>query len=66
VSPEAAIVELRRVAGSQLDATVVEAFEEMIETGRIAFRHADEADFERELAFDRRVADYARPRAAAA
>jgi putative nucleotidyltransferase with HDIG domain len=66
VSLEAAIVELRRVAGSQLDPTVVEAFVEMIETGRVAFRHADEADFERELAFERRVADYARPRAAAA
>ena len=66
VSSEAAIVELRRVAGTQLDAKVVEAFVEMIEAGRVAFRHADEADFERELAFDRRVADYARPRAAAA
>ena len=66
VSTEAAIVELRRVAGSQLDSKVVEAFVEIIEAGRVAFRHADEADFERELAFDRRVADYARPRAAAA
>jgi putative nucleotidyltransferase with HDIG domain len=66
VSSEAAIVELRRVAGSQLDPKVVEAFVEMIEAGRVAFRHADEADFERELAFERRVADYARPRAAAA
>ena len=66
VSSEAAIVELRRVAGSQLDPTVVEAFVEMVEAGRVAFRHADEADFERELAFERRVADYARPRAAAA
>jgi putative nucleotidyltransferase with HDIG domain len=66
VSSEAAIVELRRVAGSQLDAKVVEAFVAMIEAGRVAFRHADEADFERELAFERRVADYARPRAAAA
>jgi putative nucleotidyltransferase with HDIG domain len=65
VSSEAAIVELRRVAGSQLDASVVEAFVEMIETGRVAFRHTDEADFERELAFERRVADYARPRIAA-
>ena len=45
---------------------VVEAFVEMIEAGRVAFRHADEADFERELAFERRVADYARPRVAAA
>ena len=66
VSSEAAIVELRRVAGSQLDPKVVEAFVEMVEAGRVAFRHADEADFERELAFERRVADYARPRAAAA
>ena len=66
VSSEAAIVELRRVAGSQLDARVVEAFVEMIEAGRVAFRHTDEADFERELAFERRVADYARPRVAAA
>ena len=66
VSSEAAIVELRRVSGSQLDPEVVERFVEMVESGRVAFRHADEADFERELAFDRRVADYARPRAAAA
>jgi len=66
VSSEAAIVELRRVAGSQLDPMVVERFVDMIEDGRVAFRHADEADFERELAFDRRVEDYARPRAAAA
>jgi putative nucleotidyltransferase with HDIG domain len=66
VSSEAAIVELRRVAGSQLDPEVVEAFVEIVEAGRVAFRHTDEADFERELAFERRVADYARPRAAAA
>src|SRR4051795_215925 len=65
VSSEAAIVELRRVSGSQLDPEVVERFVEMVEAGRVAFRHADEADFERELAFDRRVADYARPRVAA-
>jgi putative nucleotidyltransferase with HDIG domain len=65
VSKEAAIAELRRVAGSQLDPTVVECFIDMVESGRVAFRHADEADFERELAFERRVADYARPRVAA-
>ena len=41
---------------------VVEAFVEMIEAGRVEFRHADEADFERELAFERRVEAYARPR----
>jgi putative nucleotidyltransferase with HDIG domain len=66
VSIEAAIVELRRVAGTQLDAVVVECFVEMVEAGRVAFRHPAEADFERELAIERRVADYARPRAAAA
>jgi putative nucleotidyltransferase with HDIG domain len=66
VSSEAAIVELRRVAGSQLDPMVVERFVEMVEAGRVAFRHADEADFERELGFERRVEDYARPRVAAA
>jgi putative nucleotidyltransferase with HDIG domain len=66
VSREAAIQELRRVSGSQLDGDVVEAFVAMIESGRVAFRHTDEADFEKELAFERRVEDYARPRAAVA
>jgi putative nucleotidyltransferase with HDIG domain len=66
VSREAAIVELRRVSGSQLDGDIVEAFVAMIESGRVAFKHADEADFEKELAFDRRVEDYARPRVAVA
>jgi hypothetical protein len=32
----------------------------------VRFSHANEADFESELAFERRVADYARPRVAAA
>ena len=30
----------------------------------IGFQHADESDFERELAFERRVEDYASPRCA--
>ena len=66
VSSEAAIVELRRVAGAQLDPVVVEKFIEMVEAGRVEFRHADPADFELELAFERRVEAYARPRIAAA
>jgi putative nucleotidyltransferase with HDIG domain len=66
VSPEAAIAELRRVAGSQLDPLVVEAFIAMIESGRVGFEHNDEADFERELGFERWVSDYARPRMATA
>src|SRR3954451_16510546 len=62
VSSEAAPAELRRVAGTQLDPMVVEVFERMILERRVAFSHTDEADFESELAFERRVADYARPR----
>jgi putative nucleotidyltransferase with HDIG domain len=62
VSSEAALAELRRVAGSQLDPRVVDAFERMILEHRVQFSHTDEADFESELAFEKRVADYARPR----
>jgi putative nucleotidyltransferase with HDIG domain len=66
VSSQTALDELRRVSGSQLDPLVVDVFVEMIEQHGVAFRHSDETDFERELAFDRRVEDYARPRAIAA
>jgi len=66
VSSEAALAELRRVAGAQLDPDVVEVFETMILERGIGFRHTDAADFEIELAFDKRVADYARPRLTAA
>ena len=66
VSREAALAELRRVAGTQLDPRVVEVFERMIVEKGVAFSHSDEADFEYELAFERRVIDYARPRLAVA
>jgi putative nucleotidyltransferase with HDIG domain len=66
VSSEAALAELRRVAGTQLDPRVVEVFERMILERRVKFSHSDEADFETELAFEKRVADYARPRIAVA
>jgi putative nucleotidyltransferase with HDIG domain len=66
VSSEAALAELRRVAGSQLDPAVVSIFETMILERGIGFRHTDADDFEIELAFDKRVADYARPRLSAA
>ena len=52
VSSEAALAELRRVAGTQLDPQVVEVFERMILEKRVAFSHTDEADFEYELAFE--------------
>jgi putative nucleotidyltransferase with HDIG domain len=66
VSSEDALAELRRVAGAQLDPMVVNVFVEMIERHGVAFRHTDEADFEKELAFESRVKDYARPKVAAA
>jgi putative nucleotidyltransferase with HDIG domain len=49
VSPEAALTEIRRVSGTQLDPRVAAAFERMIIENRVAFSHTDEADFESEL-----------------
>jgi putative nucleotidyltransferase with HDIG domain len=66
VSSEEAIQELRRVAGSQLDPHVVETFIALLGDGSLNFRHADDADFERELNFERRVSDYAAPQPVAA
>jgi putative nucleotidyltransferase with HDIG domain len=50
----------RRVAGSQLDVAIVAVFIELLDSKGVSFRHADDADFEAELAFDHRVRDYAR------
>ena len=66
VSSEEAIAELRRVSGSQLDGDVVEMFVKLLEGGSLSFRHADDADFERELDFEARVRDYAAPQPIAA
>jgi putative nucleotidyltransferase with HDIG domain len=66
ISSEAAIAELQRVAGTQLDATAVAAFVRLLGAKDIAFRHADDAEFEAELAFEHRVRDYARLRKGAA
>jgi putative nucleotidyltransferase with HDIG domain len=65
VTRAAAFAELRRVAGTQLDAELVEIFIALVEEEGIAFRHADDVDFERELDLRRRVRDYASPRVAA-
>jgi len=56
-----AIQELRRVAGKQLDARFVEIFIELLEGEDITFRHGEEADFERELALEARIAETASP-----
>jgi putative nucleotidyltransferase with HDIG domain len=56
-----AIQELRRVAGKQLDARFVEVFIELLEGKDVSFRHGEEADFERELALEARIAETASP-----
>ena len=62
VSTADAFAELRRSAGTQLDADIVETFINVIESRGVAFRHSTEADFEAELALERRVSDYAAPK----
>src|SRR4051812_41084230 len=66
VSVPEAFAELRRVAGTQLDAALVELFIDLVERRGIRFRHTSEADFEAELALERRVREYAEPRPTAA
>jgi putative nucleotidyltransferase with HDIG domain len=66
VSSREAIEELRRVSGKQLDGRVVETFVALLEKRSVTFRHADDADFERELNMERRITDYAEPRPVAA
>jgi putative nucleotidyltransferase with HDIG domain len=62
MTPQDAIAELRRVAGRQLDAEIVEAFITMLEReGPVTFAHGDDADFEAELAFERRTRALAQP-----
>jgi putative nucleotidyltransferase with HDIG domain len=56
-----AIQELRRVAGKQLDARFVEIFIELLEGKDVSFRHGEEADFERELSLEARIAETASP-----
>jgi putative nucleotidyltransferase with HDIG domain len=62
VSSAEAIAELRRVSGAQLDGELVEVFIKVLEHQDLAFQHTDDTDFETELAFERRVRDYAAPR----
>ena len=56
-----AIVELRRVAGKQLDADFVEIFIELIESDDVSFQHIDSSDFEKELSLESRIAVTASP-----
>jgi putative nucleotidyltransferase with HDIG domain len=58
VSSYEAVIELRRVAGTQLDARFVEAFVAVLDGKDLAYRHGEDADFEAELALDKRIHDY--------
>ena len=59
VTSQTAIAELRRVSGTQLDGHIVECFVKILESKDVAYRHGEDADFETELALDRRVTEYA-------
>src|SRR3954452_21770450 len=59
VTSQTAIAELRRVSGSQLDGEIVETFVNILSKKDVAYRHGEDADFETELALDRRVTEYA-------
>lgn len=62
VTTAEAIAELRRSAGTQLDASLVERFIDLVTHRGLMFRHSSADDFEAELALERRVSDYAAPR----
>jgi putative nucleotidyltransferase with HDIG domain len=62
MTPQDALAELRRAAGRQLDADIVHTFIAMLERdGPVIFAHGDDADFEEELAFERRARALAAP-----
>jgi putative nucleotidyltransferase with HDIG domain len=64
MTPQDAIAELRRVSGRQLDAELVNSFIAMLEReGPVTSVHGDDADFEAELAFERRARKIAEPSA---
>jgi putative nucleotidyltransferase with HDIG domain len=59
ISSFEALTELRRVAGSQLDAGYVETLAEVLAGRGVEYRHAREASFERELDLERRIGEAA-------
>jgi len=58
VSSYEAVIELRRVSGTQLEARYVEALVAVLDGKDLAYRHGEDADFEAELALDKRIHDY--------
>jgi putative nucleotidyltransferase with HDIG domain len=61
MSPYQAMQELRRAAGTQLDAAFVAIFIQLLEGRDIDFFPEERPDFERELALETRIAEAARP-----
>src|SRR5437868_13545995 len=59
ISSFEALTELRRVAGTQLDARYVETLSEVLAGRGVEYRHAREASFERELDLERRIGEAA-------
>jgi putative nucleotidyltransferase with HDIG domain len=55
VSSFEALTELRRVSGSQLEGRYVETLARLLAGSDITYRHADAADFGRELDLERRI-----------
>ena len=60
ISSFEALTELRRVSGTQLDATYVETLSEVLAGRGVEYRHARSADFEQELDLERRIGEAAR------
>jgi putative nucleotidyltransferase with HDIG domain len=61
MTPEDATEELRKISGGQLDAELVELFIAVLEREGPTFATGQDADFESELAFERRVRSMAQP-----
>lgn len=53
-----AITELRRVSGTQLDPRFVDALTEVLADKDLDYRHGEDADFDAELALDKRIHEY--------
>jgi putative nucleotidyltransferase with HDIG domain len=58
VSSFEAITELRRVAGTQLEPRFVEILADVLADKGFSYRHGEDADFEAELALDKRIHEY--------